>query len=759
MNKLYFVFALILIGLSVNAQNINFTDANLKAKLLSATPSSGTASQNNGGIRVDLNQDGEIQLSEALRVNYLNITGSSVASLEGLQNFTNLNSLVIDNNLVTSLEPIQTLSGITRLDCNGNLLESLDATHFPNITSLKATNNRIRTLNTTGLIHILSLDCSSNLLETVDINQLTSLITLRLTGNLLTSISIGNLVNLTSMEIASNQLTSLDLSNQVNLAYFSCAFNQLSTLDLSTASGLRNINCIGNTPLTTLFVKNGSMEEMLFFNIGDLPNLRYICADEAQLADVQAKITLYGYTFCHTNSYCNFVPGGPVYRILGHTTFDENRNGCDAFDQPMPYLKFNISNGISSGALISDVTGNYLIPVGPGTHTMTPTIENPEFFTITPPSVTVNFPQAGFLAQDFCVAPNGINPNLEIMMFPISDARPGFDASYRIVYKNIGNTVQSGLVRLIFDDNVLDVITVLPTETSQTTDNLYWDFSDLQPFESRTLDLVFNINSPTETPPVSGGHLLQFSAIIETPATETTLYDNIFNFDQVVVNSFDPNDKICIEGTKITPEMAGKYVHYKIRFENTGTANAQNIVVKDMIDLSKFDVNSLAPMDGSHPFVTKILNGNRVEFIFENINLPFADANNDGYVVFKIKTKPNLVVGNSFSNSASIYFDYNFPIVTNTATTVISALAVSDFQFSDYFTLYPNPAGNVLYMKSKKDANISSISVYNVLGQLVLVNTNFEQSESIDVSTLKPGNYFIKIHSDKGTSNAQFAKK
>jgi hypothetical protein len=108
--------------------------------------------------------------------------------------------------------------------------------------------------------------------------------------------------------------------------------------------------------------------------------------------------------------------------------------------------------------------------------------------------------------------------------------------------------------------------------------------------------------------------------------------------------------------------MVGKYVHYKVRFENTGTANAQNIVVNDMIDADKFDVDSLIPLDGSHAFVTRI-KGNKVEFLFEGINLPFDDINNDGYLVFKIKAKPTLVLGDTFSSTASIYFDYNFPVV------------------------------------------------------------------------------------------------
>src|SRR5690606_35290187 len=153
--------------------------------------------------------------------------------------------------------------------------------------------------------------------------------------------------------------------------------------------------------------------------------------------------------------------------------------------------------------------------------------------------------------------------------------------------------------------------------------------------------------------------------------TDETPQDNTAALNQTVVNSFDPNDKTCLEGNVVTPDIIGQFVHYVIRFENTGTFAAENIVVKDIIDTAKFDVNTLVPLSGSHSFVTRITNINQLEFIFENINLPFDDTNNDGYVAFKIKTKPTLQVGDAFSNTASIYFDYNFPIVTNTATTTI----------------------------------------------------------------------------------------
>ncbi|HEY0091657.1 MAG TPA: T9SS type A sorting domain-containing protein, partial [Flavobacterium sp.] len=180
---------------------------------------------------------------------------------------------------------------------------------------------------------------------------------------------------------------------------------------------------------------------------------------------------------------------------------------------------------------------------------------------------------------------------------------------------------------------------------------------------------------------------------------------------------------------------------------------------KDMIDTSKFDVATLVPLDGSHIFETRISTANKVEFIFENIMLPFDDANNDGYVAFKIKTLPTLAVGDTFSNSASIYFDYNFPIVTNTATTTIEQLGTNDFEFSDYFMLYPNPAVDVLHVKGSGSIEVKSVSLYNTMGQLLMVISGTTADSTINVSTLKTGTYFLKINSTKGSTVSKFIKE
>jgi hypothetical protein len=329
----------------------------------------------------------------------------------------------------------------------------------------------------------------------------------------------------------------------------------------------------------------------------------------------------------------------------------------------------------------------------------------------------------------------------------------------KIIFKNKGNQLKSGTITLDFNDAVLDFVSSVPTITSQTANKLVWNYLDLQPFETREITFTLNVNSPMETPAVNIDDRLSFNALVTPVIDDEKPVDNSFALRQKVVGSYDPNDKTCLEGDIITPSLIGEYAHYLIRFENKGTYAAQNIVVKDRFDLSKFDISTLIPTDASHSYITKISDGNKVEFIFENINLPFDDAKNDGYIAFKIKTKSTLKVGDSFDNEANIYFDYNFPVLTNKATSKFATtLGTQDFEFSNYFKVYPIPANEVLNISAIQNIEIQSIAVYDILGQIVIALPNLKDISKIDVSNLSSGNYFINIKSDKGSSSMKFIK-
>lgn len=737
MKKLFAQLLFLSFVINSSAQVINFPDANFKAKLLQANSNVYIAHGSDGTFRkIDTNNNNEIEVSEAQTITYLAIDGANISNVTGLAFFSNLHYFNCSDNNLTTLD-VSALYNLIEFNCSYNLLTDI----------IFSTNSIIETFN-----------CSHNNLTQLDLNLLPNLLDLRCYSNQLQSLSFIN-KSMNSTDAIYNQITNITAVNS-QLGSLSVANNNLTELDLSTCSfsGLS----VDDNNLVSFNIKNGRTYPISnnAISFSNNPDLHYICINEIDFTAISQRLVQYNYTnTCNVNSYCSFTPGGNFYVIQGNSKFDSNNNGCDVLDTFYPNLRYSITNGINSGIYIAN-TGAYSIPTLVGTHTITPILENPTYYNVSPSSFQVNFPvQTSPFTQNICITPNGIHQDLEISILPLLVARPGFDATYSVVYKNKGNTAQSGNVTLSFEDDLMDLVLSNPIYTNQSLGLLSWDYSNLQPLETREIELRFNINSPMEIPAVNIGDQLDFTATINPLAGDEYLPDNTNSLKQIVVGSLDPNDKTCIEGNSVGPEMIGQYVHYVIRFENTGTFAAENIVVKDMINLTKFDLNSLVPISASHSFVTRIANNGKVEFIFENIQLPFDDASNDGYIAFKIKTKPNLVVGDTFTNNASIYFDYNFPIETNVASTTIQVLGNQDFEFSNYFNLFPNPAGDVLNIQIKNTIELNSLSVYNTLGQLVLVIPEVSQVDAIDVSNLKTGSYFIKLITDKGITCSKFFKK
>lgn len=219
------------------------------------------------------------------------------------------------------------------------------------------------------------------------------------------------------------------------------------------------------------------------------------------------------------------------------------------------------------------------------------------------------------------------------------------------------------------------------------------------------------------------------------------------------MGSYDPNNKICLEGETVSTSKIGDYLHYNINFENTGTADAQNIVVKDLIDTTKFDINSLQIMNSSHPVATKIT-GNKVEFVFQNINL---GANQYGNVVFKIKTSSNLTTGTTATNTANIYFDYNFPIQTNIASTTFQTLNNGQFIIDSSIAVSPNPTSSTVTINC--NSNIKSIQVYDIQGRLLETKLVDDTKTTINISEKTSGIYLLKITSDNGSKVEKIVKE
>ena len=767
---------------------VDIPDPVFKSVLLSANSSNQKARYLNYYYGpVDINNDQEIQISEALNILELNLNDPAgisyfpnILSIQGITSFTNIGVFRCENHDLTSADftglnllrqlwisqnniielNISGLNSLQNLDCKFNEITSLIVNNLPNLYSLDCQYNQLTTLdisNNIGGELDLALLCNNNQISSLNLANTINLSILECQFNNLQTLNVTNLNKLETLWCHNNQISSLDLTNLNQLSSINCQNNLITTLNFSNILSYVDIKCKNNL-LESLFVKNGYSNSVIDFSLN--PSIQYICIDEQENAIFQNKLVQYGYSNCNINSYCSFVPGGTFFNISGNTKLDLNVNGCNSSDINFPNVKFGISSSNTTGTIISDSSGNYSIPLQAGMYTITPILENPSYYTITPPVLNVNLSnQTGSFLQNFCVSFTP-KPDLEVIILPFGPpARPGFETSYKIIYKNKGNIPQSGAINFNYDDAILDLVLSNPLTSSSAENSLSWNFNNLQPLTSGEIIIKLSLNSPMEIPSVNGGDILNFIATATSAATDVFPLDNSAIFNQTVVNSFDPNDKTCIEGNVLNTTQIGKYLHYLIRFENTGTANAENIVVKDIIDTTKYEIASIVPLDSSHPFYTRVTNSNNVEFIFANINLSFDDANNDGYIAFKIKTKPNLVTGNSVSNSAEIYFDYNFPILTNTAITTFQTLKNDSFNFDNNFIIFPNPTSEYLNIESKSSNAIKSIDVLNILGQQIFNIKNPQKIKTIDVKSLNRGSYILKIKTEQKYYSTVFIKE
>lgn len=125
MKKMTFMLVLLFACLSINAQIIEFTDANFKQKLVTAASDNPVAKNLNGEIfKIDANSNGEIEQDEALNVSYLEIKNTGINNLSGIGYFTNLQTLFCNNNTLTKLD-VSLNTKLTYLNCSYNQLTEL----------------------------------------------------------------------------------------------------------------------------------------------------------------------------------------------------------------------------------------------------------------------------------------------------------------------------------------------------------------------------------------------------------------------------------------------------------------------------------------------------------------------------------------------------------------------------------------------------------------------------------------------------------
>lgn len=438
--------------------------------------------------------------------------------------------------------------------------------------------------------------------------------------------------------------------------------------------------------------------------------------------------------------------------VSGIVKYDANGDeNCGAGDAVLPGAEILVSiDGTFAYSIYTDANGEYtLYNLPDGVSTLNLQVVALAGF----PAIPVLVEEVEFDAETHewdiahCLPQPAAVNDLAVTITPMSVARPGFDATYKLVVQNKGNAVvEDATVSLTFNDDRMNYLNSDFASPVVTTNNIVITLGDIAPYAMQTGNIVFSVLQP---PVNMGGETLAFTAVLSEVEDDATPDNNTGLLNQIIVNSFDPNDITVHEGEEIYQHQAEGYLTYTIRFQNTGTAEAVNVRLENTLD-ELLDWATFEPIASSH-VNTVMRTDDQLEFKFDNINLPDDKANepgSHGYVTYRIKPKSTFGVGNTVFNTAEIYFDFNPAIVTNTAkTTVIEMLGVKENQLA-VARLYPNPVQDQLHI-AVQQGDLQTVNVYDLNGRLCLTSTN---ALVVNTQALVAGMYFVKVTTTNGTA-------
>ncbi len=227
------------------------------------------------------------------------------------------------------------------------------------------------------------------------------------------------------------------------------------------------------------------------------------------------------------------------------------------------------------------------------------------------------------------------------------------------------------------------------------------------------------------------------------------------------VNSYDPNDKQGFPLGYADEHFIEQNVdiEYLIRFQNTGTAPAYQVEIRDTLPVEWLDPTTVRPGVSSHDYVWDMQGNGVVVFRFPNIVLPDSNANFDasqGFVKFRVSQRKDVPLGAKIENAAAIFFDFNPPIITNQTLhtvgknfilTKTDGPRIPNLQVK----IVPNPARGQVQVQiaglENEDENPSFV-LYSTVGQPVL-RGNFNSSKfEFQVGQLPQGVYFYEIRQE-----------
>ncbi len=253
--------------------------------------------------------------------------------------------------------------------------------------------------------------------------------------------------------------------------------------------------------------------------------------------------------------------------------------------------------GWNFGTLLPNETRRVTVTVLVNPALTTPIANTALITTTTPETTTTN-------NTSTVTTPVTIQTDLEVTKYGPTDVTAGVPFTYALVVTNTGPAQATSVSLTDTLPAGATFVSAFPAQTSGPNP-LVWDLGTLNAGEARTLIVTVT------TSPVFSGTLFN-SVVVGTPVTETVpITNNTSGVTTTVVSTLTVTSLDIYKEASPTPVEVGSILTYFIGLTNTGPAQANNVVLTDIMPLS-VTLQTVTP-------ATATQSGNQLGWVFGNL--------------------------------------------------------------------------------------------------------------------------------------------
>lgn len=529
---------------------------------------------------------------------------------------------------------------------------------------------------------------------------------------------------------------------------------------MGTSNNSAGFNFVEDTNFPVISTNDDIIDD---FEIEAFPSIRMICPDGTGYADLNAGTGLFTvnenifyanletaehvaeqmFENCGTVFDLNTIEGKIFHDLNDNCTYENAETGT-------PGVTATISGPNGTVTRVTNSDGIFRRLASPGTYSVSVTPPNNLWSTCNSPiditfdngPTTSEFVEMGLQAEDDC------SKLVTTITAPI--LRRCFDSHLFVTYCNEG-TVSANNVELTVElGEYMEYVSSDLAPSSVVGQTITYDLDILDPWECDKIKITFYTDCDVElgteqcySSTLSPKELCDDGRLI----TETEC--------QEIRGAYDPNDKRAfpLSGSDDYVIEPNATIKYQIRFQNTGSDTAFNIFIEDQIS-EYLDLNTFRVGQASHDYEIEIDENRLMTIRFPNVMLPDSSVNlvgSNGYINYYIGQQEDLTNGTIIENSAGIFFDFNPPVLTNTTSHRIDDGTATQDLHQINFSVFPNPAYDVLDIRiDKEDWASGKAEIVDLTGRVLMNEVLLSNVGQINVGGLDEGIYILALTNERG---------